>query len=435
MRDLLPHAREGIRYLIALCLGALGTALFAVAFRSSLALFYTGAYGASNVVQAVAGLPWWMRLLVPTCAAAVAGTISRLRPSQGVSNVMEAVALGNVRLSLRTTISRVISSWTAIAGGMSIGREGPLIEFGGTLGAALGRLTNLPLSRTRVLVAAGTAAGFASAYNTPFAAVLFVFETIIGVAAPEALVPTIGATVISAAVTRSLAGAGPIYGQRSFGVQSALDMAAFALLGALAALVAFAFKRTLRWLEEWFERHPLEQPFRAIVGGAMVGAIAVGLPEVAGNGYEPLNALLDQQMALTAVAALLVGKIAATSGSVSSGVPGGVFTPTLLVGAALGTLTAHALAPFAQTAPHPGSFALVGMAAAAAASLHAPITAAVLVFELSGDYAIVLPLMLTTAIATAVSRAIGSESVYEAELRRKGLSWELTLEGRHVRSR
>ena len=151
------------------------------------------ALGAGNVVEAIAKLPWWMRVGLPAVGGAVAGLIARLRatPVQGVSNVMEAVALGNAQLSLRTTLSRVLSSWSAIATGMSIGREGPLIEFGGSLGAALGRVTATSLDRTRVLVAAGTAAGFAAAYNTPFAAVPFVFETMVGIAAPEALLPTV----------------------------------------------------------------------------------------------------------------------------------------------------------------------------------------------------------------------------------------------------
>src|SRR4051812_28134738 len=211
-----PLISSRLRFVAALCAVATGASLFAVAFRSLLALLYGSAYHAANVVDAIAGLPWWMRLLVPAAGGAAAGLMSRLRPSQGVSNVMEAVALGNVRLSLRTTMSRVASSWMAIGSGLSIGREGPLIEFGGTLGAPVGRASGASLTHTRVLVAAGTAAGFASAYNTPFAAILFVFETILGIAAPEALLPTLAATVIATALTRAVVGAGPIYGQRAF---------------------------------------------------------------------------------------------------------------------------------------------------------------------------------------------------------------------------
>jgi CIC family chloride channel protein len=204
------------------------------------------------------------------------------------------------------------------------------------------------------------------------------------------------------------------------------------LLALAAAGTTSAFKWVLRSMEEWVEKHPISQPFRALLGGATVGVVAVVLPEVAGNGYEPLNAILDGRAAVWIVAALLAAKIFATSASVASGVPGGIFTPMLLVGASLGTLWAHALTAIAGVPASPGSYALVGMAAATAASIHAPLTAAVMVFELSGDYPIAVPLLLATVLATAASRLSGSLSVYEAELKRRGLTWELTLEGRRI---
>jgi len=426
-----------LRFMMALALVAAGAALFAVAFRISLSLVYRIFYHANNVVEAIASLPLWLRFVVPLTGAAVAGMIARLRsgPAQGVSNVMEAVALGNVQLSLRTTASRVVSSWTAIAGGMSIGREGPLIEFGGALGAAIGGASSTSLTQTRVLVAAGTAAGFAAAYNTPFAAVLFVLETIAGIAAPELLLPAMSATVIATAMTRAIVGIGPIYGQRAFELESYVELLSFAALGGVAALAAFGFKRVLASFEDWFERHPTPQPWRAMIGGALVGTIAVWMPGVAGNGYEPLNAMLDRPMLTSAVGVILVVKVIATSGAIASGVPGGIFTPMLLVGAALGTLWSHLVGLSTATPLSAGSYALVGMAATTAASIHAPLTAAVMIFELSGDYPIVLPLLLATVISTSVSRRLGSESVYDAELRRRGLGWDLTLEGRRMKRR
>jgi chloride channel protein, CIC family len=426
--------RERFRFLVALCSVSVGAAGFAIAFRSLLAVWYRSIFHANDVVQAIGTLPWWLRLSVPACGGAMAGILSALcGRGHGVSNVMEAVVLGNVRLSLRSTLCRVASSWAAIAAGMSIGREGPLIEFGGTLGARAGRILTAPLDRTRVLIASGTAAGFAAAYNTPFAAVLFVLETIVGVATPVVLLPAIASTVIATAITRSIVGAGPIYGQRAFSTQSSSDLIAFGGLAILAGFAAFAFKQMLAWTEELFERYPMPRIARAALGGISVGAIAVWLPDVAGNGYEPLNALLDQQLHVGVAAMLLVAKVAATSGSVGSGVPGGIFTPMLLVGAALGTIWASCIGSIMPWANTPaGSYALVGMAATTAASIHAPLTAAVLVFELSGDYPIVLPLLLATFLSTSVSKLLGSQSVYDAELRRRGLGWELTLEGRRV---
>jgi CIC family chloride channel protein len=423
------------RFVLALLLLSVGAASFAVTFRLALGLAYRALYGADNVVEAIARLPLWLRVAVPTAGALLAGLISRWRLSraQGVSNVMEAVVLGKLRLSLRLTGWRVAASWSAIATGMSIGREGPLIEFGGALGTAVGRFFGVPLDQARVLVAAGTAAGFSAAYNTPFAAVLFVLETIVGIAALDALLPTIAAVVIATALTRAVAGGGPIYGEHLFALSSPVELIFYGVLGVLAAVAATIFKSVLAFAEGLVERHLLRQPWRAAMGGLLVGSIAMFAPSVAGNGFEPLNLILEERLTMMAVASLLVAKVLATSGSVASGVPGGMFTPVLLVGGAVGALWAHGLHWLGFTpVASGGAYALVGMAATTAASIHAPLTAAVMVFELSGDYPIVLPLLLSTVVATWLSRSLGADSVYEAELRRRGLGWELTLDGRRL---
>jgi CIC family chloride channel protein len=414
---------------------AIGAALFAVVFRALLAGIYREGYGAANIVDAITGLPRWGRLLAPSAAGVIAGCLSLLwaRRRQGVSNVMEAVALGRVRLSLRTTLARVSSSFVAIAGGISIGREGPLIEFGGTLAAAVGRFNHLPLARLRTLVAAGTAAGFAAAYNTPFAAVLFVLETIVGVAALEALVPIIAATVVATTITRAVVGGGPIYGQRAFALTSSWEFISFALVGVIGGGGGVLFKTVLRWMEGVVKRADWPQPLRSAAGGVVVGVIAVALPQVVGNGYEPLNRILDGDAMPLLLLFVLIAKVLATSASVASGIPGGIFTPSLLVGGILGVEWAHALTRLSFGIGDAGGYALVGMAAVTAATIHAPLTAAVLVFELSGDYAIALPLLLATAIATTISRACRSDSVYESELAGRGLRWRVTLEGREVR--
>jgi chloride channel protein, CIC family len=433
--DTLVGVWSRLRFLSALAAIALGAALFAVAFRVGLSWWYGSVFRENNVVAAIARLPWWLRIVVPTAGGFAAGVIARWRrpTSQGVSNVMEAVVLGRVTLSLRTTLSRVMSSAVAIASGMSIGREGPLIEFGGSLGAAISRQLYVSLDDTRVLVASGTAAGFAAAYNTPFAAILFVLETIIGIATPFGMLPVMAATVIAAMVTRAVVGGGPIYGQRTFEVHEVGDFWWLVVLGVVAALMATAFKWLLARSEELAERMFRRQPWRAAIGGLTVGLLAIWVPDVAGNGYEPLNQILNHQLLTAAIVLLLVGKIIATSASVASGVPGGIFTPMLLVGAATGSLWASLVAALSPSSTlDVGAYALVGMAATTAASIHAPLTSAVLVFELSGDYAVALPLILATALATALSRLIGSESVYESELRRRGLGWELTLEGREI---
>lgn len=425
--------RQLAQFTVALMLVAAGAALFAILFRAALGALWGWAFHADDVVSAVRAVPWWQRLVFPA-AGALLGGLAAMRaaggPSGQVGDVMEAVVLGRVRLSLPRTLWKSCASWLAIATGGSLGREGPLIQFGGAFGHAVGARLGLTQQQTRILIAAGTAAGFTAAYNTPFAAVLFVLEVVMGVVVLDAIVPVLIATAISAVLTRAVAGPGPIYGARTFQLGSAWELLAFLGVGLAAALAAQAFMRVLTAGEHLFRREALPLPWRPALGGLVAGGVLALLPEVAGNGFEPLNALLDGRMAALAVAALILGKVVATTASVSSGSPGGVFTPTLLIGGAVGLLVAVALNALGFDVGPAGGYALVGMAASTAATTHAPLMAAVMIFELSGDYAIVLPLLLATAVATFTSRLLRRESIYTAELAERGVSWEMTFEGR-----
>lgn len=424
-----------LRFVLALVLVALAAGSFAIAFRQTLEWTLLGVAGVTNVVDAMTAADWWWRLLVPMAGAFVAGLLAlsiAKRGGGGVSDVMEAVALGKTQLSLRVTVVKSLASWSAIVCGGSLGREGPLIQFGGSSGNAIGTRFRLSAHDRRVLIAAGTAAGFAAAYNTPLAAVAFVLEIVAGVIVVDTVVPTLIATVISTALTRAVVGPGPIYGTRSFVLTHAGELFAFAGVALVAAFIAFGFARLVRLGETAFRRPWLRPPWRQALGGLCAGAIIVAVPTVAGNGYEPLNRLLDGTSALWVVVALLVAKAIATTASVASGSPGGVFTPTLLIGGCTGYLVGVGLGAAGFDVGPPGGYALVGMAAAIAAATHAPLMAAILAFELSGDYAVVLPLVLATAIATAVSRRLGQDSIYMAELRERGVSWEMTMKGREM---
>jgi CIC family chloride channel protein len=426
---------ELARVLAALVVVSVGAASFAMAFRAGIQQLYLSLFHAHDVLEVFTRLPWPARVAFPTLGALLAGLVGMIAvrsPVHGVGDVMEAVVLGRTRLSLRATWWKALGSWLAIGTGNSVGREGPLIQFGGSLGAAVATTARIHGDSARALIAAGTAAGFAAAYNTPFAAILFVVEIVTGVVVVDALGLVLIATVISTALVRASVGGGPIYGQRAFSATSARELVAYALLGLFAALVGQGFMRLLATGEASFVRSRLPQPWRAALGGVIVGTMALVWPEVTGNGYEPLNLLLDEHYSIGLVVVLMLAKALATTASVSSGSPGGVFTPSLFVGGALGLVYGHLVAGYVGAPGSEGGYALVGMAAMIAATTRAPLMASVLVFELSGDYAIVLPLVLATAFATILSRRLSVDSIYAAELRRRGVSWEVTLEGRKV---
>ncbi len=429
-----------LRFAGALLAVALMAAAFAIAFRWSLSFCFWHVAHARDVVAAMQRAPTWMRVVLPALGGLGAGVISailaRSARGHGVGDVMEAVVLGRIRLSLGATSLKSLASWFAIVSGGSLGREGPLIQFGGAAGKAVADRLGLGLPDARRLIAAGTAAGFAAAYNTPFAAALFVLEVVAGVMVLDTLVPVLVAAAVAAETTRLVVGTGPIYGQRAFALTTPLELLAFAGLGALGAVAAQGFMRVLSWGERHFHSSRFKLPWRPALGGLLAGAVVAIVPEVAGNGYEPLNDILDGRISLGLVAALSIAKMAATTASVSSGSPGGVFTPTLLLGGCLGFVYGGTLATALGVSVGPAAgYALVGMAATTAATTHAPLMAAVMAFELSGDYAVVLPLTLATAVAAAISRKLRPDSIYTAELRGRGIRWELTLEGRRLEPR
>lgn len=422
----------------ALVVVALGAAGFAIAFRFAIQQVFTRAYGAPDVLTAFTELPWYACLLVPALGGVFAGWLSqqasRLKGGRGLGEVMEAVVLGSVHISLRATLLKALGSLLAIVSGGSIGREGSIIQFGGGLGGAAGGWLGLREGQVRSLVAAGSAAGFAAAYNTPLAAVLFVVEVVTGVIALDVVLPAIIAVPIATHVTRLALGGGPIYGLQTVSMAPGTVVLPV-VLGLLAGLAGPAFMALLSRGEAWFGKVPLPKPLRAGLGGLLVGAMALRLPQITGNGYEGINLILSGDVGVLLMLALLLAKPIATTASVSSGSPGGVFTPSLVIGASLGGALGYVASffytqPVTQLVP---AFALLGMAALTAATTHAPVMAAVLVFELTGDYAIVLPLLITTATATLLSRRLRHDSIYSDELRRHGTAWDITIEGRRLR--
>ena len=414
---------------------------FAIVFRTALHEGVKLLVGDPNITTGFGALPFAARVALPTLGGAVAGAIGliavRHAGGHGVAGILEAVALGRGEIRLPTVLLKAAASLAALCTGGSIGREGSIIQFGAGSGSTVGRWLRLPDKEKRMLVAAGAGAGFAAAYNTPIAAVLFVVEVITGVLGLDVLLPVTIATVIATTLTRMALGGGPLYGTREFALVSQEELVAYCVLGAAAGLVGVAFTSALSAAERIVGRWPLPRIVRGAIGGAAVGALAIRLPQVTGNGYEAIQSILDARVAGAILLLLLVAKAGATISSVSSGSPGGVFTPSMFLGAALGGVVGSAVPHILVTrasAADAGGYALVGMAALIASTTHAPVMAAALGFELSGDYSLVIPLLLCTIISAELSRRLRQDSVYTEELRRSGIPWRGSLTERLARA-
>lgn len=375
------------------------------------------------------------RVLVPAMGGAVAGAIgwvaARQKGGHGLPEVMEAVTLKRGVVSLSATLTKAFAGLVTIVTGGSVGREGPIVQVAAAIGSRVGRVLRRPERQLRVLTAAGCAAGLAAVYDAPIGAVLFVAEVVAGSFALEVLLPVMVASVFATAVTRTIFGAEPIFRVPGFALVSLFDSAAYAVVGLLAGLLGSAFLRLLDRGERLFARLDLARPLAGALGGAVVGVIGLTLPQVYGNGFEATSEILDGRFGAAMVLTILLAKAITTTATVGSGAPGGVFTPTLLLGACLGCAMGqlvHVALP-AVTGP-PGGYALIGMAAALAATTHAPVLSTVMIFEMTGNYTIVLPLLLATSLAVLVSRRLEKRSVYTRELARRGVAWEGSIEER-----
>jgi chloride channel protein, CIC family len=396
----------------AAIVGALAGA-FAVGFRAAQTAVFVHLYRAPNVLLAFAGLPRILRLLLPAAGGALAaGLASRIGGERSMAEIMEAVAVAGRRISVPAALGRAGASFAAISTGGSLGREGPLLHFGAAIASAVGRRALLDPRRVRTLIAAGTAAGFAAAYNTPIAAVLFVVEIVAETTALELALPALTAVTVATLLSRWALGPGPLYGLRTFTLAARSELFGYLGLGVVTGVGGAGFTALLSLGRRGFARIPVPPAARGALGGLLVGLCALRFAEVTGNGYEVIQLMLEARVGLAMMAVLLVVKAVGTTATVGSGSPGGVFTPSLFLGAAMGGLVGAAARTIWHAPGYPGGYVLCGMAGAIAATTRAPIMASVLGFELSGDYAIVLPLFITTATATALARPLHRKSIY-----------------------
>jgi CIC family chloride channel protein len=362
---------------------------------------------------------------------------AREAKGHGVPEVMEAVALRGGRIRPRVAVVKSLASSLSIGTGGSVGREGPIVQIGSALGSSIGQALHLSDDRISNLVACGAAGGIAATFNAPIAGVVFALEVILGGRFSVRYFSSVVVSSVAASVIGRIAfGDEPAFAiPAEYGVRSLWEFLFYPILGVLAALVGVLFVRVLYGTEDLFDDwKKVPEWVKPAIGGLLLGIIALiypvvtnvawdRTPQIYNVGYEVIEGVLANHSALTMVLSLLVLKLIATSLTLGSGGSGGVFAPSLFMGAMLGSAFALVMdSIFPGTPAPPGAYALVGMAAVFAASAHAPITAVLILFELTGDYRIILPLMLTVVVATVLAqRLLKGESIYTMKLTRRGI--------------
>ncbi len=351
---------------------------------------------------------------------------AREAKGHGVPEVMEAMALHGGRIRPIVVVIKSLASSICIGTGGSVGREGPIVQIGSALGSTLGQIMHLSDKRVRNLVACGAAGGIAATFNTPIAGVFFALEIVVGEFSAGYFSSVVIAAVTASVIGRVFLGNTPSFPVPSYTIVSAWEFGFYAILAVLAALTGVIFVHLLYKTEDLFNALPVVEYVKPAIGGLFVGLIGLFFPQVFGVGYDTIEEGLLDQLAVWLTVVLLFVKLFATSITLGSGGSGGIFAPSMFLGSMLGETfgaLVHYLWP-AVTA-NPGAYALVGMSAVFAGAAHAPITAIVILFEMTDDYRIILPLMLATAISTALaSHLLHQGSIYTIKLFRRGIRIE-----------
>ncbi len=362
----------------------------------------------------------WRRLLFPVAGSLGIGyLLYRYFPDargSGVPQTKAALYAREGRITLRTVLGKFFCTSATLASGIPLGREGPSVQVGAGIASVLGRLLGLSSEQVKNLIPVGAAAAIAAAFNTPLAAVLFALEEIVG----DLNAPVMGAVVLASAtswmVLRVLLGNHPLFKVPQYQLGRPVELVVYAVLGVAGGLVSVAFTKLLLGLRARFLRFPQQTVwFQPVAGGLLVGLIGWFVPQVLGVGYGYVGDALNGNMAFKMMLLLVVLKLFAVTVSYASGNAGGIFGPALFIGAMLGGTVgtvAHHLFP-AYTAT-PGAYALVGMGAAFAGIVRAPMTSVLMIFEMTQDYAVIVPLMIANLVSLFIASRLQREPIYEA---------------------
>ena len=431
--DRQPYSESVLIILTALLVG-IGAGLGAVVFRWLISIVQNLTYSdTSTFFQSIA--PYHL-LIIPALGGLIVGPIiyhfAREAKGHGVPEVMEAVALRGGKIRPRVALVKAVTSAICIGTGGSAGSEGPIAQIGSAIGSTIGQWLKLSDEQVKNLVACGAGGGIAAIFNAPIAGALFAIEVVLG----RLNTVNFGAVVISAVTADVIAnvfqGNGGAFSVPEYTLANPGELGLYALMGVLIAVVTVGYNRLLYFVEDLFDDMKfLPEYFKPVIGGILLGILGIlslkvdGFPRIFGVGYETITDVLSGNIALHFLLLLFVLKLLATVFTLGSGNSGGVFAPSLFMGAMLGGAFGIGANYFFPniTAPS-GAYALVGMAAFFGGSARAPMTAILILFEMTGDYHIILPLMLTTVISTIVSRIIDKESIYTLKLSRRGIHLE-----------
>jgi CIC family chloride channel protein len=418
--------------------GALGAVLFRLLIRLVQGFAFEGTDGLLAVIDegiaaetvdplaAAQNLAWYWRIAIPAAGGLLVGPLiyffAREARGHGIPEVMKAVAVRGGVIRARIVGIKALASALSIGTGGSVGREGPIVQIGSAFGSTVGQWMKLNAAGVRTLVGCGAAAGISATFNAPIAGAIFAAEIIVGDFAVTQFTPIVISSVVASVVTRYAIGNHPAFVVPDYEIVSPFELLPYMAAGIVAGLVAVAFIRTLTLSEDLFARVPLPEWSRAALGGAIVGTMAIWLPNVYGVGYTTISGALAGTLTAGLMGILVVAKIIATSVTIGSGGSGGVFAPSLFLGATAGGVIGTLVEQyFPGATASSGAYALVTMGAVVAAATHAPVSAIIIIFELTQTIDIIPALMTACVISTLVAQLCYRDSIYTTKLRRQGI--------------
>lgn len=414
-------------------LGGYGAVLFRFAIKAAQYGFYQNTHDFLTFAHT---LPLYFKIGLPALGGLLAGHIiyfgAHEAKGHGVPEVMEAVVLRGGRIRSRVALVKILASGISIGSGSSVGREGPIVQIGSSIGSTLARVLKVPQDREKTMVGCGAAAGIAATFNAPIAGVLFAIEVLLGDFGLSTFSPVVLSSVTATAISRHYFGNFPAFVIPTYNVVSLWEFLLYPVLGIAAGVIALLFIITLYKCEDLFNALKIPEYLKPALGGLLLGCLLSKWPHVFGVGYGAVNLSLKNQLPALLLFSLIFVKLLATSITLGSGASGGIFAPSLFIGAMTGGyfgFCVHELFPLLTA--NSGAYALVGMGAIVAGTTHAPITAILIIFELTGDYGIILPLMLSCILSTIVTTSLNRGSIYTIKLLRRGIDisegWEQNI--------